>query len=243
VLGELYKPTGLAREHAQQVLEVKCPYAVNVAWGCPHGCPMCYGFRVGRQSFESWMKIRYPQLKPVDLVRKQLSKGLKPEGVFLCFETDPFATRRNRQSTEEVIGLLLNRGIKVATSSKVGVSRYSGVRHGMTIISLDKKFCEIYEPRVPLSPQGRISLLRRKHKEGEFTWVSLEPCPPPTIWKQDIRRLLEEISFVDLIVKGAWRYDRRAKLKRAKEYYKETFKLVLDFCKEHGIKCHIKTSH
>ena len=32
MLGELYKPSGLARETAQQVLEVEEPYAVNVAY-------------------------------------------------------------------------------------------------------------------------------------------------------------------------------------------------------------------
>ena len=238
-LGELYKPSGLAREQAQAVLEVEKPYAVNVAWGCSNKCLYCYGPLVGRQSRETWKIVRHPKKDSVELVRKQLAKGIDPQGVFISFETDPFL-EENRQTTEPLIGLLLEQGIRVATSSKVGASKHRGVRHGMTVVSLDEEFCTKWEPNAP-SPELRIKELRKCHDRGDSTWFSLEPCPPPTIWEQDIKELLRAISFANLIIKGRWQYDKRASSEEAKKAYVRIMGEVADFCKSRKIRLHIKS--
>lgn len=126
MLGELYKPSGKALEHARTVLEMEEIHAVNVALGCSVGCGYCYGPLSTRQSRENWRQVRYPKKKPVDLIKKQLDKGLEPEGGFISFLTDPLLPRV-RESTEEVAQLLLDRGIRVATSSKLGISSVDGI--------------------------------------------------------------------------------------------------------------------
>ena len=130
MLGELYRPSGKALEHTRAVLEMEEPYAVNVSLGCSVGCDYCYGPFSTRQSRENWRRVRYPTLKPVDLITKQLDKGLEPTGVFISFLTDPLLPKV-RESTEEIARLLLDRGIRVATSSKLGISSVEDVRHGI----------------------------------------------------------------------------------------------------------------
>ena len=238
-LGQLYEPRGLAREQAQAVLEIEEPYAVNVAWGCSNDCGYCYGPGVGRQSREEWRIVRHPKEDPVELVRKQLAKGVAPHGVFISFMTDPFL-EENRQATEPLIGLLLEHGIRVATSSKVGVSMYCGIRHGMTVISLDEDFYKKWEPNA-LPPKQRIKKLKACHDRGTFTWISMEPCPPPQIWEQDVGELLEAIRFVNLIIKGRWQYNPIARSEDARKAYARIMAEVDDFCKNNGIRCHIKS--
>lgn len=241
MLGQLYRPRGLARETAQAVLQVDDPWACNVAFGCSNGCLYCYGPRATRSSRETWMKVRHPETPPVELVDLQLermvSRGKKlPAGVFLSFLTEPFL-KENRDSTESLIELLqLDWEIPVATSSKCGVSWFSGVRHGMTVVSLDREFWNAYESRC-LSPQQRTISLQ----DRGYTWASLEPYPVSAIWKQDLTELLEAIKFVDLIVFGMWNYDRRARTPQSCQEYAEDITVVRDFCKSNDIRLHIKS--
>lgn len=239
MLGELYKPRGKALEHAQVVLETEEPYAVNVSLGCHIGCEYCYGPISTRQSRENWRQVRYPKKNPVDLITRQLDKGLEPMGVFISFLTDPLLPMV-RESTEDVARLLLDRDIQIATSSKLDLVSVDGVRHGMTIVSLDEEFSIQEEGHAP-SPKSRVEKLKDAHERGEYTWVSLEPCPCPGIWKQDLHKLLEELNFVDLIVLGKWNYDKRASTIEAREYYRDTVIMFRGFCTEHGIRYHIKS--
>jgi len=239
MLGELYRPSGKALEHARVVLETEEAYAVNIALGCRVGCGYCYGPLSTRQSRENWRQVRYPKKHPVDLITKQLDKGLEPIGVFISFLTDPFLPSV-RESTEEVARLLLDRGIRVATSSKLDISSVDGVRHGMTIVSLDDEFSRREEGNAP-SPKWRVKKLKAAYERGEYTWASLEPCPCPGIWEQDLHMLLEELNFVDLIVLGKWNYDRRASTIEAQEYYQGAVDVFREFCKDHGIRNYVKT--
>lgn len=238
-LGELYKPTGLALEQAQAALEIKNPWAMNVAWGCTNKCGYCYLQKTPLIGHKKIAFMRFPKEDPVRLVARQLDKDIDPEGVFLCFGTDPFLPQ-NRGAAERLITLLLNQGVEVTTSSKMGISDHLGVRHGMTILSLDDIFCKRWEPNTPL-PKFRVRKLRRGHDRGDFTWGSIEPCPPPTIWEQDIAGLLDAISFVDLIIMGRWRYDKRASTEEARRAYVQIFAEVAEFCKRHGIEFHPKS--
>lgn len=243
MLGELYFPSGKALEHAQAVLEMETPHAVNVAYGCTGGCSYCYGPRFSRQTRENWMKVRYPKDYPVELVKRQLARnplvsGAEVKGVFISFMTDPYLPLV-RKLTEPLAKYLVDRGIRVATSSKMEVSDVPGVRNGMTVLSVDRSFREMYEPGVP-SPISRLMDLRQAHAWGEYTWASLEPCPCRGIWTQDPVKLLKCLSFVDLIVLGKWNYDPRAETPEAKEHYSKIVNTFRDFCKEQGIRHYVK---
>lgn len=238
MLGELYKPKGLALETAQAVLEAENVYAVNVAWGCPNGCSYCYGPKVSKQSRQVWMTPRYPKVPPVDLVRRQLERGLKPDGVFISFETDPFLPGVE-DATEELIEMLIfDYDVRVATLSKMGVSCFSGVRHGVSIVSLDEEFWMQHEPRT-LRPNLRLSLL----EDRGYGWISMEPYPPSAIYKQNFKGFLEYFkdAYVDLIIFGKWNYDSRSRTEEARKEYADNISILTDFCKSNDIRLHIKS--
>ena len=238
MLGELYQPKGLARETAQAVLECKYPYAVNVAWGCRLGCKYpCYNW------FWTKGEMTFPKEPVVDIVRKQLEKGLepKPEGVFISFGTEPLLTE-NIKSTIAVVNLLRDYGIRVAVLSKMGTLDIDDfeIRHGATIVSFDNAFSRVYEPNA-LNPLIRRQELICAFEMGNYTWVSIEPYPCPAIFKQGIKPFLDLLDFVDFLIFGKWNYDKRANAPEAKEFYKQAAVDFVDFCKGHGIRYHVKS--
>lgn len=83
VLGELYRPKGLALETAQAVLEIENPFALNPAWGCPNGCKYpCHNHLRTKGT------VRFPERHPMNPVENQMLRGLHPDGVFMSFRTD-----------------------------------------------------------------------------------------------------------------------------------------------------------
>ena len=235
MLGELYKPKGLARETAQAVLEVDEPWAVNVAWGCKNVCDYCYIQYIKKGD------MRFPKEKPFNLVLKQLEKGLVPDGVFISFNTDPLL-RENYAHTWALISLLRAYDIRVAVLSKEGVLPLTDweIRHGVTLVSLSSDFAKVYEPNA-VSPMKRLDGLKLASEEGAFTWVSIEPYPPPAVFKQELKTLLEQLAFVDFMILGKLNYDKRANTPEAKEFYKQAAVEFVDFCKAHGIRYHVKS--
>lgn len=249
MLGELYTPSGLAFETAKTVLEVENPHAVNIALGCTNGCLYCYGPRASHQGHK-YHAVRMPKDTPLNLVKKQLKKGLEPEGVFISFLTDPYLPQL-REQTEELVNYLLHwedeHGLLVetATLSKLGISDFSHNRNGITIVSPYKGFTEKYEPNVP-SPQERIKLLDRAVVDGEYSWASMEPFPVQDIYPYDmteIERFWDDLAHkdIDFIVFGKWNYDKRANTEKARQEYAEIVPRFIDFCKTYGIRYHIKT--
>jgi DNA repair photolyase len=233
MLGEGYYPQGKALETARQVLEIENPMALNVAVGCPNGCLYCHGPRSCYK--KDWTYPRLPKENPLDLVKKQ---RLNPEGIFLCFVTDPFVNM-NRKNTISLLTYFRERNVPTATLSKVDVPDVKGNRNGMTIVSLDRKFNRTWELRAPLSIE-RVRKLKAKHYEGEYTWVSCEPYPSPAIWEQDLIELLDAINFVDFIIFGKWNYDRRASTAEAKAFYREKAIEFKAYCEANRIRYWIK---
>lgn len=237
-LGKLYRPSGKALEHAKAVLEVDKPYAVNIAEGCSIGCSYCYGPSSTFQSEEDWLKIRNPDGDPFEMVKSQVENGTNPKGVFMSFLTEPLLPNL-KEKTEKIAEYLVEKGIRVAVSSKLDTISVDGIRHGMTIVSLDEGFWKKYEENAP-NPRERVALLEEKADEGEYTWISMEPCPCSNIWEQDIAEVLEELKFVDFIIKGKWNYNKEATTEDMKEEYKDIFWKFDDFCERYGIRHHTK---
>ena len=253
MLGQLYRPQGLARETAQAVLETKEVYAVNVADGCPNNCLYCFnqkGFwRHGRDPGT----VRLPKESPARLVARQIDKMLpatipaslyKPEdiGVFLSFLTDPYLSVVAAE-TRALIHTLLSWNIRVATLSKINVSKIRGVRDGMTIVSLDDEFWQKFEPNT-VNPETRLmNLDTRKREFHDFIWVSMEPYPPSAIYKQNFEQILQwfKAADVDLIVFGKWNYDARARTEQARAEYAEHVQTLTEFGLKHGIRTYVKS--
>jgi len=242
MLGELYKPRGLALETAQAVLETEQVYACNVAFGCSNKCAYCYVPRFTRRK-RSDEEVRLPKKPSAELVRHQLERQWRFHwashlGVFLSFLTDPFLPQL-KEETEKLISYLLDRGVTVATCSKLDFSNFY-VKHGMTIVSLDRKFQEKFEPNT-LPINLRIADLEHCKGMKEYVWISMEPYPPSAIHKQNLTNLLNELNFVDLIIFGMWNYDKRARTEEARKEYTENIAVLTDFCKENNIRLHIKS--
>jgi DNA repair photolyase len=241
VLGALYIPSGMAFETAKAVLEVETPYASNVALGCTNNCSYCY---VPKAYHTKAGKIRHPKQSPKSLVETQLNNPFCPkiEGVFLSFGTDPFLNE-NRNDTEELIRFLFHRNIRVATLSKIatdGCASNGEVRHGMTVVSVENKFRNQFEPNTS-SPLTRVADLRGlKENWNQYVWVSMEPYPPSTIYKQNFQLLLEGLSFVDFIVFGKWNYSKSASTEEARLGYANNVEVLEDFCKANRIRYHVK---
>jgi len=250
MLGELYYPKGLALETAKAVLEVKNPYAINMALGCPNGCSYCYGPLASRQGKEKYQCLRMPKRTSIELVKAQLKKGLVPKGVMASFLTDPYLPDLQKQ-TDNLVNYLLNwedehgLDVKTATLSKIGVSEYSYNRNGITIVSPSKEFSEQFEPGCP-SPQYRMGLIEQCSLDGEYSWVSMEPFPVQDIYPYkmyEIRQWWEELAanYVDFIIFGKWNYDKRSRTEKARQEYAEIVPQFIDFCNDHGIRYHIKS--
>jgi DNA repair photolyase len=240
MLGELYKPKGLALETAQAVLEVENPYACNVALGCSNACLYCYVPKATRRRRYDCIQVRLPAKAPVELIKHQLRRFdlTSKLGVFLSFLTDPFLPQI-KKSTEQLIAFLLDQGVTIATLSKLATSYYHS-QHGMTVVSLNRDFWRKFEPNT-LEPQRRIAALQDCKGDKEYCWVSMEPYPPSAIYKQNLEALLEELNFVDLIVFGKWNYDPRARTEEARRDYAENVQVLTDFCKSNNIRLHVKS--
>lgn len=253
MLGELYIPSGLALETARAVLELDDVYACNVALGCSNGCEYCYGPLACKKSKEEWLKMRLPQEKPVDLVRKQFVKAtLKKQplasgaskGFFASFFTDPFHPL-NTANTNSLVTFLVNQyPSRIATLSKLGIPNNDArsVRPGISIVSLDEGFREVWEQHTA-SYSFRLHLLEMLEGTGQMGWASMEPYPPSAIHKQPIQPLLERLKEVGcrLIVFGKWNYDKRASTEEARQEYADNVAVLTDFCKSNSIRLHVKS--
>jgi len=213
--------------------------AVNVAIGCTNCCSDCYGPLASKTKREDWCKVRLPKTPPVNLVREQIEKGMRPQGVFISFFTDPFLDI-NRFNTEALVLYLLEQEIPVATLSKVDVMRNVPAYHGMTLVSPHEAYKWTNECHAA-DLLTRRSRLKMAHLDGYITWVSMEPYPPPAVFEQKLDTLLNDVHFVDFIIFGKRNYDPRANTEEARIFYRDAVAEFRDYCKDMDIRHHVKT--
>jgi len=112
--------------------------------------------------------------------------------------------------------------------------------YGITLISLDKIFCESIEPgAAPI--EERIASLKALHNNNRRTWVSIEPYPTPNIIDQDLTAILNAVSFTNKIIFGKMNYNKKvSEYKGYKEFYNKCASDVICFCNKRNITFHIK---
>jgi DNA repair photolyase len=221
--------------------------------GCSHGCDYpCYAFLLAKRfgkvkTYEEWVK---PQIvtNALELLEKEIPKlKHKIESVHLCFTTDPFMYGYDDicDMSFNIISKLNESGIKCTALTKgllplelAGLSDEN--EYGITLISLDEDFRERIEPGA-VSYKKRIERLKKLHKRGCKTWVSIEPYPTPNIIEQELSEILESVSFVDKIIFGRTNYSKKvSSYKGHKAFYNELSEEVIEFCETNGIDYHIK---
>ena len=231
-------------------------FALNHVEGCSHGCLYpCYAMMLKRRcgvvkNYADWIEPKIVG-NALELLDKEVGRlKHKISQVFLCFTTDPFmhGVPEVSELTLEILTRLNFEDIKAVTISK---GTYPGIladgkmygpqnEYGATIVSLSEDFRERFEPGAAPIAQ-RIDALRALHEAGLKTWVSIEPYPTPNIIKQDIREILEAVSFVDRIVFGRWNYSRDIRsFSHSAEFYNSSAAEVEKFCGRRGIEAYIK---
>jgi len=230
-------------------------YTMNHVQGCSHGCRYpCYAMlmakRFGKvESYRDWCE---PALvsNALELLDSEIPRMKeKILNVQLCFTTDSFMYGRDevRDMSMAAIGRLNRDGIPCTVLSKgvlpieLAGAEFSQLNaYGITLVSLDERYREEYEPGA--APYGeRVAALKRLHDAGCKTWVSMEPYPTPNIVEQEILPILERVSFANRIIFGRTNYNGVVSAyPRCKEWYHERVLDVARFCRERGIDCYIK---
>lgn len=228
-------------------------YTMNFVQGCSHGCKFpCYAYlqkkRFGQiRDYETWCT---PALvsNTLDLLRHEIPRlKHKITSVHLCFTTDPFMYGYNEIADVAMksIQMLNDAGIKCTVLTK-GLLPLSLAdlspdnEYGITLVSLDKKYCSQSEPGAAPCDE-RLLALKELHDAGARTWVSMEPYPTPNIMDQNLAELLTAVRFTDKIIFGRTNYSKEASAyKTHRSFYNECATEVVSFCERHGIANHIK---
>lgn len=230
-------------------------YCLNHVLGCSHGCRYpCYAYlmakRFGRvRNYAEWLNPQVVE-NALELLDKEIPKFKdKIKLLHLCFSTDPFMY--GHPEIAELSLKILTRanlaGIRCSVLTK-GVLPYELAqmplaqenRYGITLVSLNDKFLERYEPGASKAGE-RLKALRALHEAGCKTWICIEPYPTPNIIRQNLGELLEAVSFADQIVFGRLNYNNLVEqCPNYEQFYKKCADTVTDFCNRHGINCNLK---
>lgn len=228
-------------------------YTMNHVLGCSHGCKYpCYAYMLKKRFgqvklYDEWIEP-YLVSNTLELLDKEIPRLKKKiKSVQLCFTTDPFMYGYDEISDMSIksIKKLNEAGIKCTVLTKglipIDLKDFSKENeYGITLISLDEKYREKYEPGAAPYKE-RIQALKKLHNADCKTWVSVEPYPTPNIIEQDIRDILDEISFTDKIIFGRTNYSKEiSSYKEHKKFYNEQAQIVIDYCKEKEIEYYIK---
>ena len=231
-------------------------FCLNHVEGCSHGCRYpCYAMMMKKRcgiikSYEEWCKPKIVS-NALELLDKEIPKYKnKMKYVHLCFSTDPFMYKQDEiiQLSLKIIAKLNNNGVRcnVLTKgvypaelvNKNGNSRLN--EYGITLVSLSEEFRKNYEPHAAPFKE-RINSLKKLQQKGFKTWVSIEPYPTPNILRQDLKEILEAISFVDKIIFGKLNYNvKSSQFEWADEFYESHAEKIMSFCKKNKIGCYIK---
>lgn len=230
-------------------------FCINHVEGCAHGCKFpCYAMMMKKRTgaikdYKDWIKPKIVS-NALELLDKEIPRHKdKIKYVHLCFSTDPFMYKYpevagltlkiiERLNKDNIRCTVLTKGIypkKLTDIEKYGQNN----EYGITLISLNRSFKKRFEP-YSAPYRERIKALKYLHDKGLKTWASMEPYPTSSIQKQNIRDVLNSVSFVDKIVFGKLNYNVKSNYGDNKEFYQACADIVSEFCEERGIEYHIK---
>ena len=182
-----YKPSGPAKEYADDPIMRTEGWAANLYQGCLHGCGYCYvpDTTFWRCKGMDRRRLFHSEAIPRKNILKHLEadcrkcKGMK-EPVFLSFTSDlyqPFQ-KPEHDITREALLLFEKYDIKVTILTKGGqraerdfdIIARNGWKFGTTITGTDRKF----EPNAAPVDE-RMWFIEKAHDLGIYTWISMEP--------------------------------------------------------------------
>jgi len=205
----IYEPRGRAGEYA--------PLAVNLYRGCGHGCIYCYAPGATFIERQEFIKAT-PRQGIIEKLEKDTPRAAldgDKGNVLLCFTCDPYQPIDiTYQLTRQAIEILHKNGFNVTILTKGGKRAerdFDLLRHGdefaTTLTFLDEQKSLKWEPGAAI-PEERIEALKKAHKLGIKTWVSLEPVIEPA---ESLEIIRQTHTFVDLFKVGLLNYHPRGK--------------------------------
>ena len=177
----VYEPRGRAREYSD--------LACNLYRGCTHGCRYCYAPASMRTTGEKWHSQAEPRKDILRLLEKdaQRLQG-DPRSILFCFLCDPYqpierTERLTRQSLEIIAKHRLNnqvltKGCADLILEDMALMKTARTQLGITLCFSEDTTRKDWEPNSS-TIDDRLTILKAAHKEGIFTWVSLEPVIDP----------------------------------------------------------------
>ncbi len=208
----IYEPKGRAKEY--------CELAANLYSGCDHACIYCYAPLATRKKRENFVKpkVREGVIRKILEDAIELKDRFEKRPILLSFTTDPYQKIDMKyQITRQVIHILHSHNLKVSILTKGGkrserdfdllTNNPELSEYGASLVFIDERTRMQMEPGA--SPtQERINALKKAHKLGIFTYVSLEP-----VWfPEDTLKLIDEThKFVDLYKVGKLNYNAQQK--------------------------------
>lgn len=230
----IYAPEGQAGEYS--------PLASNPYRGCGHKCAYCYVpgvLKITREAFDAGATPRPDFIEHLSKdAAKYQALGLTGQ-VMLSFTTDPYHPGEN-MLTRATLQVLIDHGLGFCTLTKGGsralrdldLFRPDRDAFASTLTTLDDEFSRKWERGAQL-PGDRIATLRKFHKAGIFTWVSLEP----TLNVESSLAIVEAThEFVDLYKIGRANYLPMTKSTDWQDY---THRMI-DLCQKLNVKHYIK---
>ena len=223
--GIIYAPQGQAGEYSA--------LAVNPYHGCGHQCLYCYVpdvIRITRAEFDKGALQRKGfTLRGLraDAV-KYRAAGIT-EQIMLTFTSDPYHPG-DTELTRQTIEILAEYGLNFCTLTKGGTRALRDLdlfrpehdAFATTLTSLDDRFSLKWEPNAPV-PSNRILALKRFHKAGIFTWVSLEPTLDAD---SSIEIIRQTHRFVDLYKVGRLNHSKLTKTTDWKDYTERVIEVL-----------------
>lgn len=209
----IYQPKGRALEYSE--------LACNLYIGCAHGCTYCFAPACMHKKNDTYNTEIKPRKKVIDLFEKdaKLLQG-DPRRILFSFVSDPYQplekTEMLTQRALELVGKyylksqILTKGRKDLIERDFDLIKHVGAELGVTLCFVDDSKRKVWEPDAS-SVEDRINLLKDAHKEGIYTWVSLEPVI-------DAKEALEVIKLAHPYV----RFWKIGKLNHRKEVEKLT---------------------
>lgn len=228
-------------------------YTINHIQGCAHGCKFpCYAMMMAKRfgkvkTYEEWCEPFLVE-NALEILDKEIPKLKdKIESVHLCFTSDPFmyGYEEISEMSLAIIKKLNLHGIKCTVLTKgvlpIVLSELSSENeYGITLVSIDEEFRKEMEPNTAPFKE-RIAALKALHDAGCKTWVSIEPYPTPNIFEQDLKKILDSISFCDKIIFGRLNYNKRvSEYKGYKQFFNDAAQQVIEFCEKNNKQYHIK---
>ncbi len=242
-------------------------FSVNPYLGCEHGCSYCFarfmvryvGHGIEWGKFVN-VKTNSPRVLELELCRAE--KGL----VLVSSVTDPYQPLEEKyELTRQILGILAKHDFPVSILTKSHlvvrdvdiIKKFSQCEVGLTIVTLDERVREAFEPRAP-QIKKRLEALWSLHESGIETYAFIGPMLPYFTEEtlDDLLGRLGEVAVNRILVDrlnlkaGNWRTIRQTLVERypkvicefertlftPNEYYEKLKLRVLELCRQQNLK-------